>query len=213
MVAMQSKDTDQRSPDAPGPHSMGDILAALDRLGKERGRVSIGDMAERFGRRSYGPFLLIPALIEISPIGGIPAVPTFLAAILALVAIQLLFRRKHIYLPPLIRNRSLKGIKVSKAVRKLEGFGNFMDGWFHGRLRPLLHPPMPQMAGGVIVLLCATVPPLELVPFASTAPMLAIASFGLALLVRDGLLMMMALVLSGAAIIGGIALAASSASG
>jgi hypothetical protein len=42
-------------------------------------------------------------------------------------------------------------------------------------------------------------PPLELLPFASTAPMAAIATFGLALLVRDGVLMLVATCLSVAA--------------
>ena len=48
----------------------------------------------------------------------------------------------------------------------------------------------------MVVALCCTVPPLELIPFASSAPMLAIAAFGLAILVRDGLLMLVALALS-----------------
>ncbi|HSJ79430.1 MAG TPA: exopolysaccharide biosynthesis protein, partial [Erythrobacter sp.] len=46
-----------------------------------------------------------------------------------------------------------------------------------------------------------TVPPLELVPFGSTAPMLAIAAVGLALLVRDGLLMIAATGIALAAVI------------
>jgi hypothetical protein len=44
--------------------------------------------------------------------------------------------------------------------------------------------------------LCLTVPPLELVPFASTAPMAAIAAFGLGMTLRDGLLMGLGFVLS-----------------
>ena len=52
--------------------------------------------------------------------------------------------------------------------------------------------PMPS-------LFACTVPPLELVPFASSAPMIAIAAFGLAITVRDGVLMLVALCLAGAA--------------
>ena len=61
-----------------------------------------------------------------------------------------------------------------------------------------------RIAGAVVIALAATVPPLELLPFASSAPMLAIAAFGLALLVRDGLLMLIACALSVAAIGGGL---------
>ena len=109
--------------------------------------------------------------------------------------------------PPLLRNRSVSGTKVKDASEKLKKLGEFMDRWFHGRLRALVHPPVPQIAGGIVLLLCASVPPLELVPFASTLPMLAIMAFGLALLVRDGLLMIAAMTVSGGAVIGGIALA------
>ena len=58
----------------------------------------------------------------------------------------------------------------------------------------------PRRAAAVVVALCCTVPPLELIPFASSAPMLAIAAFGLAILVRDGLLMLVALALSALAV-------------
>lgn len=207
MTDTQSSYGKQGQNEADEPRSVGDILAALGELGEQQDRVHIGDIAHRFGRRSYGPFLIIPALIEISPIGGIPAVPTFIAIIVALVAVQLLLRRKHIYLPPLLRNRSISGAKVKEASEKLKKLGEFMDRWFHGRLRALVHPPVPRIAGGIVLLLCASVPPLELIPFASTLPMLAIMAFGLALLVRDGLLMIAAMTLSGGAVIGGIALA------
>ena len=59
---------------------------------------------------------------------------------------------------------------------------------------------MQKVAAVMILLLCLTVPPLEFLPFASSAPMLAIAAFGLALTVRDGLLMLIATALSVAAI-------------
>ncbi len=71
---------------ANNPESVGDILDQLDQLASEEDRVTLGDAIEAFGNRSYGPFLLVPALIEVSPIGGIPGLPTVLAAIIALFA-------------------------------------------------------------------------------------------------------------------------------
>ncbi len=56
------------------------------------------------------------------------------------------------------------------------------------------------MGAAACLLLCLTVPPLELFPFASTAPMAAIALFGLAMTLRDGLVMALAFLASGAAI-------------
>jgi hypothetical protein len=45
-------------------------------------------------------------------------------------------------------------------------------------------------------LLAALVPFFEMVPFAGMAPMSAIAAFGLAILVRDGALMLAAILIS-----------------
>lgn len=181
------------------PHSMDDILDALCELGEEQDKVAIGDVVSRFGNRSYGPFLIVPALIELSPIGGIPGLPTFLALIIAIVAVQMLIGRHHLWLPGFVARRSVAGEKLAKAVSKLRGIGRWMDRWFHGRLPRFARGPFVKVAAVAVIALCLTVPPLELVPFASSAPMATIAVIGLALLVGDGLLMIIAGVLAIAA--------------
>lgn len=189
---------------ANNPESVGDILDQLDQLASEEDRVTLGDAIEAFGNRSYGPFLLVPALIEVSPIGGIPGLPTVLAAIIALFAVQMLFGREHLWLPGFLRRRGAEADKVKKAARKLRGVARWADRWFHGRLPILTSGPFVRVAAALCILLAATVPPLELLPFASTAPMAAIAAFGLALLVRDGVLMIVATVLAGVAVAVGV---------
>jgi hypothetical protein len=177
---------------ADDPHSVGEILDRLRDLADRQDHVSIGDVVQHLGHRSYGPFLLVPALIEITPVGAIPGVPTFLALIIVLVAAQMLFGRKHLWLPGLIDRRGVSGGKLGKAADKLRGVARFLDRWFHNRLPALTGGPMPRIVAALVIVLAATVPPLELLPFASTAPMAAIAAFGLALLVRDGMLMLLA---------------------
>jgi|TARA_Y100001968_G_scaffold184581_2_gene169071 hypothetical protein len=174
-------------------HSVCDILNRLRETADEHDRVTVGHVLDAIGDRSYGPALLIPALIEVTPVGGIPGVPTFLALIIALTAAQLLFDRDHLWLPGFIQKRSVSGAKLHKSVDKLDGIAHKLDKWFHGRLPRFVKQPWPRIAAIAIIILCCTVPPLEFLPFASTAPMLAIAAFGLALLVRDGLLMLVAL--------------------
>jgi len=182
------------------PKSVGDILDRLHAVGEEHDRVSIGDMVEAFGNRSYGPFLLVPALIEETPIGSIPGVPTAIAAVIALFAIQMLWGRKQMWLPAFVKRRAVDAEKVEKASAKLRGVAAFMDRWFHGRLEVLTRGAAVRVAAAACILLACTVPPLEVLPWASSLPMLAIASFGLALLVRDGALMIAATILSLAAV-------------
>lgn len=81
------------------PKSVGDVLDRVEQLAREHDRVELGRVVEALGHRTYGAFLLIPALIDISPVGGIPGLPTILAAIIVIVAAQLLIGRKHLWLP------------------------------------------------------------------------------------------------------------------
>jgi hypothetical protein len=174
------------------PSTIGDILDRLEACADENDRVTLGAVVGSFGHRSYGPFLLVPALIEVSPIGGIPGLPTVLAGIIILFAVQMLFGRRNLWLPGFLERRSVGANRMRKAVEALRPLARRMDRWFHGRLERFTRGPMIRVAAGSCIVLACTVPPLELLPFASTAPMAAIAAFGLALLVRDGLLMLVA---------------------
>ncbi len=188
------------------PHSVGDILDRLDELADEKDEVSLGQTIEAFGNRSYAPFLVILPLIDISPVGSIPGLPTLLALVIVLTAGQLLFGRTHMWLPGFLANRSLKSEKVAKAVKKLRPVAKRMDKWFHGRLPALTQGPMVRVAAAAIIMLTLSVPPLELLPMATTAPMAAIAAFGMALLVKDGLLMIVAFVAAAGAIAAAVGL-------
>ena len=181
------------------PKNVCGILDRLTEIGDENDRASIGDIVQAFGSRSYGPVLLVPALIGISPVGGIPGVPTFLAITLLLIAVQLVFGKQHLWLPGILENRSVEGEKLANAAEDMEGVAKWMDKIFHGRLEMFTGPTAARIAAGVIALLCLAVPPLELLPFAVVVPMAVIAAFGIALTVRDGLLMLVAFLGSGAA--------------
>ena len=181
------------------PNSVCGIVDRLTEIGDENDKVSIGDIVDAFGTRSYGPVLLVPALIGVSPLGGIPAVPTILAASLLLIAVQLVFGKDHLWLPGILRNRSVDGEKLANGAEDMEGVAKRMDKIFHGRLEIFTGHTAARIAAGVVALLCLAIPPLELVPFAVALPMAVIAAFGIALTVRDGLLMLVAFLGSGAA--------------
>lgn len=174
------------------PTSMKAILNGIGKLAEGESKVSVEDVVETFGSRSYGPFLLIPALIEVSPLGAVPGVPTLLACIIILFALQILIGRKQIWLPDFIEHRKISSGRVKKAVSSLMPVGRWADRWFHGRLRGLTKGVFIRVAAGACIALACLVPMLELVPFASSAPMAAIAMFGLALMVRDGALLLLA---------------------
>ena len=185
------------------PEGVEEVLGHLDELTTKSGEVCIGDVLDDFGGRSFGPFIMLPALLELSPVGGIPGVPTFLAALIALVAVQLMLGKDHIWMPDFLQNRAVESRKLHKGVGKLRGTAHWLDEHSHGRLEPMTQGVWVKIAALVVILLCMTVPPLEVLPFASSGPMLAIAAIGLALTVRDGVVMLVALALGIAAIGGG----------
>ncbi|MBU1253081.1 MAG: exopolysaccharide biosynthesis protein [Alphaproteobacteria bacterium] len=182
------------------PHNVSETVETLEDLASGAEEVLVADVLREFGKRSFGPFLLVPALIEMTIGGIVPGVPTLLALIIALVAVQQLLGRDHVWLPQVIQRRSVGAKKLMAAAKKLEGVAAFLDRMFKGRLERFTGPRMQKLAAVVVVMLCCTVPPLELVPFASSAPMVPIAAFGLAILVRDGLVMLVALTLSALAV-------------
>ena len=166
---------------------LGDLLDELAELGGSKDEVSIHDIREKVGNRSFGPFLMIPAIIEISPIGGIPGLPTVIAAVVSLFAIQILLGMKHLWLPGFIEKRSFSGDKLKKGTDKIRKPAGWVDKVVRPRMSWATETPWSRGIALVILLLAATVPPLELLPFASTVPMAAILLFGLALTAKDGL--------------------------
>ena len=186
-------------------HSASDILDRLRDVANDEEQVPIGDVVEAMGARSFGPFIMIPAVLEITPVGGIPGVPTVLALFIALIAVQLLIGRDHVWMPQFVQRRAVGSKKLHKAVGKLKGMANFLDRHSKGRLEGLTKGTAIKLVAAVIIALCCTVPPLEFLPFASTIPMLAIAVLGLALTVRDGALLLGSLLFAGLATALGLA--------
>lgn len=189
-------DAAEQTDSASRSNSVEDILGHLRQLGEDRDEVSVFDALDSLGNRGFGPFIFVPALIEVSPIGAIPGVPSLLAAIVGILAAQMLLGRRQIWMPDLLGRRSVSGDSMGKAVDKLCPLAQRLDRWFPGRLPRLTGRPAARLAAVLILLLCLAVPPLELVPFAASAPMAVIAMLGLALTLRDGVLMALGVLLA-----------------
>ena len=193
---MAAAATDGGAAASSSPDTLGEILDEFDGLAQTHGRVTVADMVDAMGPRSYGPFLLVPALIEISPLGGVPGTATALAAVVVLFAVQMLSGRKRLWMPGWVARRDVAAAKMQRLVAGARPMAARLDRWFHGRLRWLTSGLGIRLAALACIALACMVPPLELFPFASSVPMGAIALIGLALLVRDGALMIVASLLA-----------------
>lgn len=182
-------------------HVFDDISA----LGEKQEKVSLADIRDAVGQRGYGPFLFVPALLELSPVGGIPGVPTLLGVIVALFALQMLAGRKSFWVPDFLGRRSVNGNKLQKSVDKMRPVVRFLDRILRPRLLWMTRSPFRQVTAALCVLCAAMAPPLELVPFASSLPFGAIALFGLGLTAHDGIVVLLGMALA----MGGLYMAAS----
>jgi hypothetical protein len=182
----------------PGPEApvngLEDLLDLLSRKAEKDSRVAVADMMAAVGRRSFGPLLLVPGLIVVSPLSAIPGLPTAMAIIVALVATQLLFRRRCFWLPGWILRRSVDAQLLLRALRALRPVARFVDRMTRPRLQVLAGTD--GFTGYPVALLCLlialTMPPLELIPFVNSLAGAALTIFGLALITRDGLLVLFA---------------------
>lgn len=188
--------SDSNEPSAPAATVAGleELLDRLAATARREGRVSVGEMLATAGQRSFGPLLLVPGLIVLSPLSGVPGLPTAVAVLILLVAVQLLWRRRHVWLPAWTLRRSVSSDMLQRAVRVLRPLARVVDRLTRPRLRVLADPE--GLALYPIALLCIlialTMPPLEFVPFANSIAGAALTAFGLALIARDGLLALVA---------------------
>ncbi len=81
-----------------GIRSLSDILDALEEAGGED-HVSVRDILDEVGVRSFAPTILVPALILVSPLSGIFGLPTIGAIFIFLITAQKLAGRRHVWRP------------------------------------------------------------------------------------------------------------------
>lgn len=170
--------------------SVGDVVNGIERIAEAEDEVSIDDLLDEFGDRSFAPLMLILALIGVSPVGAIPSVPTIIALCIALIAAQMAWGRKHVWLPGFITRRGVSSDRLTKGADTLDKIAQVLDRIAKGRLKPLASGPARRVVAGLIVVLCLALPVLEVVPFAAAAPFIAIAILSLAMMVRDGLVLL-----------------------
>jgi len=178
--------------------SLQELLNRIQEISQKDENVTVGEIIEMVGDRSYGPMLLISGLLVLAPIiGDIPGVPTILGAIVFLFSIQLLFGKEHFWLPNFLLDRSISGKKLNKGIEWLQSPARMIDKLLKPRLRLLVKDTAVYIIAFMCLLIASVMPVMELVPFSANAAGAALTVFGLALIARDGLLLVIALLLTG----------------
>ncbi|MFG6665843.1 exopolysaccharide biosynthesis protein [Halomonas sp. HNIBRBA4712] len=179
--------------------SLTELLDTLDQMEDEKIRVSVEDILDAVGRRSFGPMLLVAGLIVLAPVvGDIPGVPTLMAALVLLTSSQLLLGRKAFWLPGWLLNRSVSRKGFDKALKWMRKPGRWVDGLMGVRLT-WMNGYLGQRATALAcVLIALAVPPMEFVPFTANGAGLAFTLFGLGLVAKDGLVLALGFMITAA---------------
>lgn len=164
--------------------------------------VTLEMILNSVGRRSFGPMILVPGLIVVAPIiGDIPGVPTLFALVVLLTSIQLLLGAEHFWLPRWLLNRSMPRERLLKALDWMHKPARFVDRFLHARWTWLVDNGASRyLIAAMSLLISLMLPVMEFIPFSATIGGAALVCFGLALVVRDGLLVVISMLFTGGAL-------------
>lgn len=171
---------------------LGDITDCLRDAG-EGETVHVRDIVESLGRASFAAILLVPALIIVTPLSGIPGLSSVGGIIIALISLEMALGRRHVWLPGWILARGIERKRFVGALDWAKKPIGVIDRITRPRLTALTAPPFALVPEILCVACGAAMPFLELVPFSSSILASAVFLFAVALLTRDGLVVLLGL--------------------
>ena len=155
-------------------------------------RLSFTELAAKLHARAWGGLLLIFGAINVIPLP--PGTSWFFAIPLLIVSAQMVFGRTSPWFPARIDRRGVTKSLLRRLIAKME--------WVETRVEKIFKPRLPSLTGpaatraiGVICFLLALVAAIP-VPLFHVAPAAAVTLFGLALIYRDGAVVIAAAVAS-----------------
>jgi hypothetical protein len=153
-------------------------------------RLSFTQLAAKLHSRAWGGLLFIFAAINVLPLP--PGTSVFFAIPLMIVSAQMVLGRASPWFPTRIDRRGVKKSELERLIAKIRGFETRIERVLKPRLGTLTGPTATRIIGIVCFLLAllAAIP----IPLFHMAPAAAILLFGLALIYRDGALVIVAAV-------------------
>jgi hypothetical protein len=178
------------------------LMQIVDEEGPDR--LSFSGLALRLQARAWGGLLVIFAAINVIPLP--PGMNIFFAIPLMIVSAQMAFGRASPWFPARIDRRGVTKDELRRLIAKMEWVESRIERMFRPRLGTLTGPAATRLIGVVCFILAI----FAMLPIVHVAPAAVIVLFGLALIYRDGALVIAAAV---AALVGAVVAAILVASG
>lgn len=174
---------------APLPDIIDRVIAACD--GET---VVLGDIVTSVGRAGFAALLLVPAVAVATPLSGIPLFSALMGTVIALVAGQMLLRRRHVWLPGWVTRREVNAGRVRTAFSTLRPWMEWIEAHTKQRFTALVNAPFNLVTQGLCFVSGAMMPLLEFIPFSSSIAGIGVVFLTLGMLTRDGVVALLALV-------------------
>ena len=152
--------------------------------------ATVSDLVEGLGHASMSAVLLVPAAAVVSPLSGIPLFSSVCGGLIFLVSGQMLFGRSHLWLPAWIGRRRIDMPRANQVLDRARSVARWLDRHRKTRLRLLLRQPFITLPRAICALCGAMMPVFELVPFSSSILATVVSINAVAMLTRDGLLLL-----------------------
>lgn len=172
--------------DHPDPVDIEQLLDRIEAGSENRAYVSIGEMMDSVGRRTFGPVILLVGLILVTPLSGVPGMPTLMGLLTLLTLGQVLMGRKHFWLPGWLSQRQVPRQKLVQGLELLRLPAKRIDRLIRPRLTFLVKGLGLYVMALACMVIAVVMPATEIVPFSASIAGLALMAFGLAMISKDG---------------------------
>ncbi len=176
-------------PDQPPPASVL-LVDLMDAFPDER--VTVGDILKRLEGQAFGLLLLVLALPNCIP--NIPGLSTIFGVMMLAPAIQLILGRGDLWLPERVRKWSFSRDALHSAIKGSLPILKRIERYVAPHLTFLTRPPFTQLLGlQTLYLAIVLILP---IPLGNWLPGITVAATALALLQRDGRLVLLSVPLT-----------------
>lgn len=157
---------------------------------------NLRDIIASMGHRAFGPVMVLCGLFLMTPLGIIPGLPAAFGLINIAFAVQLLARRPYPWVPNILAKVRVPHARVATVHAKVSPWLARIDNVISPRLAWATEGVMLALTAFVAILLSTAMVPLGLIPFGVVPAAAILGLMGLALIARDGVLMLIALSVS-----------------
>lgn len=157
-------------------------------------RISVRELKNSLGRRSFGLMLFVLAIPNSLPILGIPGVSAVTGMPILLIALQMMWGSHQIWMPKWMANSSVSRQGFQSIIEKTVPWLARLEKLMKPRLDWLVKGRVEQLLGGV----CAFMAFLLIlpIPLGNLLPGVSILLISLGLIERDGVLVLLGLMMS-----------------